>query len=107
MTVVQKSVRGTWEALDHIELGNDRVLRINTHKVSSGELVTRATVQVRDGRFLSHRMYTDFSQCLKTSRDRCTEKNVSAQHAEAVSKLAEIKEAVTAHYASIGEPMTA
>ena len=99
MTVVQKSVRGTWEAQDSIELGDDRVLKFHTHKVSDGALVTTATVQLRDGRFLSHRMFTDFSQRLMTAQVRCTEKNVAAQHTEAIAKLAEIKEAVAAHYA--------
>lgn len=107
MTVVQKSIRGTWEAQDHIELGNDRVLRINTHKVSSGHLVTRATVQLRDGMFLSHRMFTDFSQCMATTNARCTEKNVTLQHAECMRKVDELKEAVTAHYVKINEPLPA
>ena len=99
MTVVQKGVRGTWEAQDHIELGNDRVLRINTHKVSDGSVVTTATVQIRDGMFLSHRMFTDFSQRMMTAAVRCSEKNVAGQHAECMKKLPELKEAVAAHYA--------
>ena len=101
MTVVQKSVRGTWEAQDHIELGNDRVLRISTHKVSSGALVTTATVQIRDGQFLSHRMYTDFSQRLTARMLRCTEKNVTLQHADVMRlrELTALKEAIDAHYA--------
>ncbi len=100
MTVVQKSIRGTWEAQDHIELDSSHVLAINTHKVSSGSVVTTATVQIRDGMYLTHRMFTDFSQRLMTARVRCTEKNVTVQHAEAMTKLSEIKEAVTAHYAN-------
>ena len=107
MTVVQKSVRGTWEAQDHIELGNDRVLRINTHKTSSGEVVTTATVQLRDGMFLSHRMFTDFSQRMMTAEIRCSEKNVAAQHAECMKKLNELKEAVTAWYIAKGEALPA
>jgi hypothetical protein len=99
MTTVHKDIRNGWRAQDSYELGNNQVLKINTSKVSDGSIVTRATVHLHDGAFLSHRMFTDFSQCLKTSRDRCTSKNVATQHAEAVSKLAEIKEAVTAWYA--------
>lgn len=99
MTVVQKSIRGTWAADDKIELGNDRVLCISTHKVSDGSVVTSATVHLRDGGFLSHRMFTDFSQRMMTAAIRCSEKNVATQHAEAMSKLAELKEAVTAFYA--------
>lgn len=107
MTTVQKGLRGTWEAQDHIELGNDRVLRISTHKVSDGTLVTTATVQIRDGNFLSHRMFQDFSQRMMTADARCTEKNVAAQHAECMKKVDELKEAVTAWYVSKGEALPA
>ena len=99
MTIVQKSIRGTWAAEDKIDLGNNQVLQISTYKVSSGALVTTATVSKRDGAFLSHRMFTDFSQRMMTAAVRCSEKNVAAQHAEAMGKLAELKEAVAAHYA--------
>ena len=107
MTVVQKSIRGTWEAQDHIELGNDRVLRINTHKVSDGSVVTSATVQIRDGMFLSHRMFTDFSQRMMTAAIRCSEKNVTEQHAQCMVKLAELKEAITVWYIAKGEAVAA
>ena len=99
MTVVQKSIRGTWGAEDNLELGNGRVLRISTHKVGGGLIVSTATVLNHDGHFLSHRMFTDFSQRMMTAAVRCSEKNVAAQHAEAMGKLAELKEAVAAHYA--------
>ena len=109
MTTVQKSIRGTWEAQDHIELGNDRVLRIHTHKVSDGSLVTSATVQIRDGAFLSHRMFTDFSQRLTARMLRCTEKNVTLQHADVMRlrELTALKEAVTAWYVAKGEAVVA
>ena len=99
MTIVQKSIRGTWAADDKIELGNDQVLQVSTHKVSCGDLVTSATVSKRDGGFLSHRMFTDFSQRIMTRAVRCSEKNVAEQHAEAMTKLAELKEAIAAFYA--------
>ena len=56
MTIVQKSIRGTWEAEDQIDLSATTVLKVNTHKVQSGSLVTTATVHTRDGRYLSHTM---------------------------------------------------
>jgi hypothetical protein len=99
MTTVHKDFRGSWRAQDDYELSDKQVLQISTSKVSDGSIVTRATVHMHDGDLLSHRVFTDFSQCIKTSRDRCTAKNVATQHAAAVDKLAEIKEAVTAWYA--------
>lgn len=101
MTVVQKSVRGTWEAQDHIELVAARVLKIHTHKVSDGTLVTTATVHQQDGNFLSHRMFTDFSQRMMTAQVRCTEKNVAAQHAAAMAKINEVHSAITVHYVNL------
>ncbi len=105
MTKVQKGMRGTWEAKDSIELGNDRVLQVSTHKTSDGSLVTTATVHLRDGQFLSHRMFTDFSQRLAARMLRCTEKNVTLQHADAMRlrELTALKEAITAWYVAKGE----
>ena len=98
MTSIRKDIRNNWRAEDSIELGSNRVLQVTTVKVSSGEIVTRASVHKRAGGFLSHMMFQDFSQCLKTSQSRCTEKNVTAQHNEAMKQIDAIKEAVTAHY---------
>ena len=98
MTQLRKDIRNNWAAEDNVELENDRVLEIRTMKVSDGTIVTRATVNVRDGSFMSHRMFHDFSQRLMTSQNRCTEKNVAAQHAEAMTKKAELLEAVAAWY---------
>lgn len=107
MTRVQKGMRGTWEAKDSIELGNNRVLQVSTHKVSDGSLVTSATVHLRDGAFLSHRMFTDFSQRMMTAAIRCSEKNVTEQHAQCMVKLAELKEAITVWYIAKGEAVAA
>lgn len=98
MTFIRKDIRGNWAAEDEIKLEGDRVLKILTRKTSDGTLVTSATVHLRDGMFLSHRMFTDFSQRLMTAKIRCTEKAVAAQHAEAMTKLPELKEAVDAFY---------
>ena len=103
MTTVQKSIRGTWEAKDSIELGNDRVLQISTHKTSDGTLVTTATVHLRDGAFLSHRMFTDFSQRMMTAKVRCTAKTVATQHADCMKRINEVHSAITAWYVSKGE----
>lgn len=98
-TDICKDIRGAWRAEDRVDLTNDRVLVIATTKVSDGSIVTRASVSTRDGVFMTHRMYRDFSHCIKISKDRCTAKVVSAQHAAAVAKLPELHEAVTAWYA--------
>ena len=99
MTTICKDVRGNWRAEYNLDLAAAKVLQISTHKVNDGSIVTRASVSTRDGAFLSHMVYRDFSQCIKTSMDRCTAKNVNAQHEAAMAKLPEIQEAVTAWYA--------
>lgn len=103
MTRVRKDIRNNWAAEDSIDLVANRVLQIQTRKTSDGTVVTSATVHVKDGEFLSHRMFTDFSQRLMTAKIRCTEKNVTQQHAEAMTKRNELLSAVTAWYAKIGE----
>ena len=99
ITTITKDIRGSWRAEDKFDLTVLRVLTITTSKVHNGDLVTRATVSTRDGSFLSHVMFQDFSQCMKASKVRCTSKAVAAQHGEAVSKLDELCESVAAHYA--------
>ena len=101
MTSIRKDIRNNWRAEDSIELGSNRVLQVTTVKVSSGEIVTRASVHKRAGGFLSHMMFQDFSQCLKTSQSRCTEKNVAAQHAAAMAKINEVHSAITVHYVNL------
>lgn len=99
MTIVRKDIRNNWAAEDSIELVANRVLNISTRKTSDGTIVTSATVHLRDGQFLSHRMFTDFSQRLMTAKVRCTEKNVVEQHTAAMSKRDEVLSAITAWYA--------
>jgi hypothetical protein len=99
MTTICKDVRGNWRAEDNVDLVAAKVLTITTNKVSDGSIVTRASVSTKDGAFMSHMVYRDFSQCIKISKDRCTAKNVNAQHEAAMAKLPEIQEAVTAWYA--------
>lgn len=98
MTIVRKDYRNNWSATDHVDLVANRVLVIGTTKTSDGTIVTRASVHVRDG-VLLYALFSDFSQRLMTTKDRCTEKNVIAQHACAMTKLNEIHSAITAHYA--------
>ncbi len=99
MTIVQKSIRGSWEAVDELEIGSDRVLKVSTHKVSSGDIVTTATVLKRDNGFLSHMMFRDYSKRLLVSAVRCTEKNVTAHHATALMQLGTVRQAIDLHYA--------
>ena len=101
MTIVHKNIRNSWQAEDSIDLPDERVLKVSTHKTSSGALVTTATVHKRDNGFLSHMVYRDFSQRLIVGKSRCTEGNVAAQHAAAMLKINETLDAITVHYANL------
>jgi hypothetical protein len=107
MTTLRKDIRNNWEARDHIKLAGEWELQITTIKTSDGSLVTRASVHQKDGNFVTHRMFHDFSQRLMTAKVRCTEKNVAEQHAGAMTKREEILEAIVAWYAAKGETVTA
>ena len=101
MTIINKDIRNNWHAIDSIDLVANRVLQVSTSKVSDGTIVTRASVHVKEGGFLTHRVFTDFSQRMMTAAIRCTEKNVTLQHLEAMAKINEIHSAITAHYAKL------
>ena len=95
-TLVRKG-RDGWEAKSEIQLDNDRVLSIRTSKGSYGGLTTWASVSVRDGDFLSHRLFQDFSKnIIKTNPSRVTAKVVEAQHA--LINLDEVLAMVEQHY---------
>ena len=106
MTIVHKNIRNSWCAEDTIDLVANRVLKISTHTTSSKALVTSATVHTKSNGFLSHMVYQDFSQRVIVAHARCSEKNVAAQHAEAMSKINEIHSAITAWYAKKDEAVT-
>ena len=95
-TLVRKGHNG-WVAKSEIQLDNNRVLSIETSKGYYGGLRTWASVAVRDGDFLSHRLYQDFSKGIITSNpSRVTAKVVEAQHA--LINLDEVLAMVEQHY---------
>jgi hypothetical protein len=99
-TSIRKNYRGNWKAETHIdmpELGVDKFLEITTTKQYKG-LTTTTTVNTREGYFVTHTMYQDFSTTF-VSGDRCTEKNVRKQHERILSQLEQIKALAVAHYA--------
>ena len=98
MTIVSKDCRNNWRAEDTYDLGNNKQLTITTNKMFDHSLCTRATVSTVEGGFVSHMMYQDFSKCIKLTKDRCTAKNVEAQHAIATGQLEYLKQAVATHY---------
>ena len=98
MTSIKKDIRNNWSASSEYTIGNGRVLQVNTSKVHNGQLVTRATVHKREGAFYSHAVFQDFSACLMTSSNRCTEKNVTTQHTVALNNISELIDLATAHY---------
>jgi hypothetical protein len=99
---LRKDIRGNWRASQRIDLGNQRVLNIVTHKVSSGAFVTSASVAKVDGGFETHVMYQDFSKRLGAKSIRGTEKAVQALHTESMllaGGLDALVNLAKAHYA--------
>lgn len=79
----RKDIRGNWAVSEDIDLpgAGNRSLRLSTHKTSSGQLVTSATVGTVDRSMFSYMMYTDFNKRVIISRPaRVTGKVVDAQH---------------------------
>lgn len=83
---VYKDIRGNWTAMTYLPFQDGRVIRVATHKNYNGELVTTASAVKIEGKMETHMLYGDFSARVTTSRLRCTEKNVSAQHMAALER---------------------
>ena len=98
---VAKGVNG-WKADTHIEapeLGEGRVITINTGKRSGGMVTTSAMVQKRSGAFLSFVMFQDLHRTLLAEPIRCTEKAVIDQHMRALKMLDGFKAEASLKYA--------
>ena len=94
-----KDMRGNWKCEEEVPLTRGRVLKISTHKVHSGALVTTATAGKVEGGFFSFLMYADFSVRWAASQPaRITAKVVETQHWQAMASIDEIKAAAEAHY---------
>ena len=79
-----KDIRGNWYLSEDIPLAGNRTLRLSTHKTSSGQLATSATVGIVEGGMFSYMMYTDFNKRVVVTRpDRITAKVVDIQHSVA------------------------
>ena len=76
----RRDVRNNWRTSEEHELGNGLVLTITTHKVSSGSIVTSASVLKREGGFMVHAMYQDFSKRLGIAQFRATPKAMGEHH---------------------------
>jgi hypothetical protein len=104
-TTVARDIRGNWGAKTEVLLdfqieGKPALLQVYTIKVSSGSLNTVAKVDAIDGKFSTHRMYTDFCKTMKSSRpSRITEKLVTVQQLSIVELVPSILEMVNEYYA--------
>lgn len=77
---VYKSKFNGWTANSEIEIGQGRVLQINTCKRNGGAIVSHASVAKRDGAFLSHIIFQDYSARVAIGGNRATEKAVAELH---------------------------
>jgi len=97
-----KDIRGNWAEVSFINLSGNKRLKISTHKVHSGVLVTSATVIIMENGFETHRMFQDYSYRVIVDRPkRVTSKVVEEQHGKLMDdkpKLLAIIGAAEAHY---------
>ena len=99
--------RDGWQAKTEIDLEGvtltegdkvkQGVLTISTRKTPRG-LESSASVAFRDGMFMTHRLYQDFTARMAASDVRCTEKAIRTMHDAALAKLPTIIECARKHY---------
>ena len=76
---IQRDIRGEWEGETIINLRPDLVLRLTTRKRSKG-VGCFASVQHREGMFLTHKMFQDYSREIANQMGRATEKLIAQVH---------------------------
>lgn len=111
--------RDGWEATTAIELGESRVLTVETSKSYKGGVQTIAKVSTRERGCLTHRMCLslgggpidkgdyDFRENITAPAGRVTEKAVRTQHAAALVGAAALVARAIAHYATDSAPAEA
>jgi len=105
-TRVSKDFYGKWNAKSTIllpQLPGEWRLRLHTYKPDKRGVVCMASVHcIKDG-FETHRVFTDYSQCVYEDRTvtRGTESAIRLAHANAIADVDTIVASVVAHYAQM------
>ena len=97
MTQVYRDFRKQLKAVDRIALDGEKILEIETSKCQSG-IDTTATVLVRDGKFLQHRLFQDYFERVNEMKARATEKAIVGLHTASMANIESIKAKALAHY---------
>lgn len=100
-TYIRKSLHNGWQCETNVDLGNKLRLKIATHRAFDKMLVSHASICTFDGAFETHRVFEDYSERLINTKQRCTEKNVQAQHNNAISRIPELIQEVAKQYGLI------
>ena len=81
--------------------GKRFVIELSTSKNNSRKTMdTLASVSETDGRFVTFKLFHDFSERILSSPcKRATKKAIETQHSKAIAMLSEIKAMAVAHYA--------
>lgn len=101
-TIVNKGMRGTWQAETFLPFNAEKQLRISTLKNHRGNLVTNlAVVKVIQGNGYQSVEYTPFSDYnvqAEGTQDRCTKANVEAQHSKVLGEIEHYRAEALKHY---------
>tara|TARA_R110000868_G_scaffold60_2_gene676 strand:- start:1315 stop:1632 length:318 start_codon:yes stop_codon:yes gene_type:complete len=92
-----KGLRG-YRSETEIKLGGNRVLSITTMKRNGGNLATCASVGLKEGSFITHTMYQDYSATLINEFKRVTKNAVIQQHQAGLNLLSMVLDDVYKQY---------
>jgi hypothetical protein len=93
--------RDGWAGKTTIPLddGSAREVQISTWKGQRGGVSTSVTVHTREGAFVSHKLFSDYSKRWALDDVRVTEKAVTTQHNRVLALKADILADVAEFYA--------
>ena len=95
--------RNGWQVETCFPLPDGRELSFSTSKCHDGSLSTTASVSKRDGVFRTFAVYQDYMKTIRREKVRCTDKNVQAQHLDALKDKDIVMAEVKAQYYPEGE----
>ena len=99
-TKIYKNYCGRWVAESHINLANNLVLTIKTHKASDKNMILSiASVAKIDGLFLKHTLHVDYYVLVNASEcNRVTKNAIEKAHIFALSYDSEVIKQVNNFY---------
>jgi len=97
-TVINKGMRGTWQAETFVPFKGEKQLQVSTFKNHRGNLVTVVKVVTVAKGLITYTPFSDYNTQADGTQDRCTKANVESQHSKVLVEIEQYREEAEKFY---------